>query len=165
MFYLIEISYGKGFFDALGHTIKKDIEDLGIKNVKEVQTSQLYHIETTCKKTALELLCKELLSDKITQRYKISTEYRVRSTGSSKKTNDGRRNAGDVIIQVWYKKGVTDAVGDTVKKGASDLGIKGIKTCNTGFEYKINGKLNTQQIEKICSGLLANKVIQEYVIK
>ncbi|MFH1824814.1 MAG: phosphoribosylformylglycinamidine synthase subunit PurS [Candidatus Firestonebacteria bacterium] len=68
-------------------------------------------------------------------------------------------------IEVWYKTGVTDAVGDSVKKGISDLGITGVKEVKTGQVYIIKGKISKKEIEKICSGLLANSIVQYYKIK
>ena len=150
MQWLIEVSYKPEFFDALGNTVKKDIEDLGIFGIKKVRTSQLYHIEGKLKEKELELLCKELLTDRITQQYRIREHRNPQSS--------------IWIVQVWYKKGVTDAVADTVKKGAIDLGIQGINMVKTGYEYTIIGNISVEQVERICKGLLVNKVVQEYSI-
>jgi len=68
-------------------------------------------------------------------------------------------------VEVWYKPGVTDAVGDSVKKGVSDLGISGVTSVKTGQVYIIEGKLDKKQVDKICSGLLANGIVQFYKIK
>jgi len=68
-------------------------------------------------------------------------------------------------IEVWYKSGVTDAVGDSVMKGIKDLGISGASSVKTGQVYIIEGKLEKKRIEKICSGLLANGIVQFYKIK
>lgn len=154
MKWLIEVSYKQGFFDALGNTVQKDIKDLGISGLKKVRTAQLYHIEGEVTDKDARLLCEELLTDSITQQYEIS------SSRTPLKTNDERA----FIVQVWYKKGVTDAVADTVKKGAMDLGIQEINTVKTGYEYTITGNISREQIERICRGLLANKVVQEYKI-
>jgi len=198
MQWLIEVSYKPDFFDVLGNTTKKDIEDLGISGIRKVKTAQLYHIEGKITENELKLLCEELLTDKITQQYKIRASCIAHSDGHRSevspqmgrmhrastpyKTNDERRtlvpassfacaklrgtNDEQVfIVQVWYKKGVTDAVADTVKKGALDIGIKGIDSAKTGYEYTITGDISCENIEKICKGLLANKVVQEYVIQ
>ena len=68
-------------------------------------------------------------------------------------------------VEVWYKPGVTDAVGDSVKKGIRDLNIKGTESVKTGQVYIISGKLGTKDIEKICEGLLSNNVVQFYKVK
>ena len=68
-------------------------------------------------------------------------------------------------VEVWYKPGVTDAVGDSVKKGIGDLGITKIDEVKTGQVYIIKGKVNKKEIEKICKGLLANEIVQYYKMK
>jgi len=170
MEYLLEVNYKPKFFDALGNTVKKNIEDLGIFGIKKVKTAQLYHIKGELKEKELELLCKELLTDKITQQYTIRPL--LPSPPAScfpPPCRDFRKKAAwekgkGFVVQVWYKKGVTDAVADTVKKGATDLGVAGINTVKTGCEYTIIGNISREQIERICKGLLANKVVQDYKI-
>ena len=68
-------------------------------------------------------------------------------------------------VEVWYKPGVTDAVGDSVKKGVSDMGMSGVEEVKTGQVYILKGKLSKKDVERICSGLLANGVVQYYKIK
>ena len=65
-------------------------------------------------------------------------------------------------IEVSYKSGVTDAVGDSVRKGINDLGIKKILKVSTVQKYIIEGILTEKEIERICKDLLANSVIQTY---
>jgi phosphoribosylformylglycinamidine (FGAM) synthase PurS component len=167
MKWLIEVSYRANFIDALGNTIKKNIEDLDIAGVRNVKTSQVYEIEGKVTEKKLKLLCEELLTDKITQQYKINSSCAMRHASAPYTTHNTQLTTHNVffIVQVWYKKGVTDTVADTVKKGADDLGISGINTVKTGHEYTITGNISRKQIEKICKGLLSNKVVQEYIVK
>ena len=69
------------------------------------------------------------------------------------------------LVEVWYKPGVTDAVGQSVKKGIEDLGIKSVKSVSSGQVYLIEGNSTEIEIESICEKLLANSVIQNYKIK
>ncbi len=71
---------------------------------------------------------------------------------------------GDFIIEVYYKKGVTDAVGDSVKKGIEDLSIDGIRSAQTGHKYVISGGLKKEDVLKIAERLLANKVVQDFYL-
>ncbi len=68
-------------------------------------------------------------------------------------------------IEVWSKPGVTDAAGDSVKKGIQDLNVKGVESVKAGQVYIISGKITKKDAEKICSGLLSNNVVQTYKIK
>lgn len=68
-------------------------------------------------------------------------------------------------VEVSYKQGVTDAVGDSVKKGINDLGIKKVYKVSTVQKYIIDGDLTSKEVERICKDLLANPVIQTYKFK
>ena len=155
MDYKIEVGYLDGMKDALGDAVKKDIEDLGINQVEDVKTELLYRIEGDFDKKQVEVICKNLLSDPVIQWYKIINE-------------NGGANIADgngACVDVFFKLGVTDAVGDSVKLGIRDLGIEGAGSVNTGFRYRIAGKVSGEDVEKICRSLLANNVIQDYTIK
>lgn len=154
--YIIEISNKEDVFGASGITVKHDIFDLGIRDIDSIEVSQLYKISACSQLNEIELLCKELLTDPITQKYVINE-------------NNMRRNlsGGEYIIEVWFKSGVTDAVGESVLKASKDMGLKNIKEVKTGLKYIIKGskELTAEKTEIICSRLLANSVIQTYTIK
>lgn len=65
---------------------------------------------------------------------------------------------------VFYKKGVTDAVADTVSFAAKDAGITADIKVSTGKRYYIKGKITKDDIELICERLLANRLVQDYYI-
>jgi len=146
----IEVGYKSTATDAMGEGIKKDIEDLGIPGVDYVKAIQLYLIDGDLSESDVETICENLLTDRITQLY----AYRDSLVG--------RRDAGAWVVEVTYKPGVTDPVGDSTVKGIRDLGISGISSAKTGQKYIIKGPLSENDIEVICKRLLANDVIQDY---
>ena len=73
MSYRIEIQDKKGVFDAVGEGIKKDIQDLGIKSVRGVRFIQVYNIEGNLSEDQIKKICEELLVDKISQDYNLTT--------------------------------------------------------------------------------------------
>jgi len=146
----IEVGYKPNATDSYGEGIKKDIEDLGISGVKDVKTMQIYMLFGDIDESDVEYISKNLLTDSITQYY----EYK----GSEHHKND----IGAWMIDVTYKPGVTDAVGDSTVKGIKDLGISGIKSAKTGKRFIIKGELTEDDIATICRRLLANEVIQNY---
>lgn len=149
----IETSYKPTATDAMGEGIKKDIEDLGIPGVDYVKTIQLYIIEGDISESNVKAVCENLLTDRVTQDY----DYR----GFLVRQDD----IGAWEVEVRYKHGVTDAVGDSTVKGIRDLGIKGINSAKTGRKYIIKGSLSENDIAMICKRLLANDVIQNYTYK
>lgn len=147
----IEVGYKPEVFDAVGHLTKQDIADLGITGVEEVQTGQIYWIEGELSEGDIRRICEELLADPVTQ------EYEFYPADSPPKLLPGAW-----IVEVRYKPGVTDAVGDSVVKGARDMGINSIHRAQTGRKYVIRGKLSRDEVETICRRLLYNDVIEVY---
>ena len=148
MKWIIEVGFKPNATDAMGEGIKKDIGDLGISGVEYVKTMQLYVIEGDIPESDVENICKNLLTDRVTQYY----EYK----NSDRHKND----TGAWMVEVAYKHGVTDAVGDSTVKGINDLGINGVTSAKTGKRYIIKGNLSEDDITVICRRLLANDVIQ-----
>ncbi|MBP7055582.1 MAG: phosphoribosylformylglycinamidine synthase subunit PurL [Candidatus Omnitrophica bacterium] len=152
MTYRIEVREKKGFYDALGESVKKDISDLGYKGkVKEVKTVQVYLIEGGLEEPDVKLLCKNLFTDPITQDYKIGDEANPEDKGYK-------------IVEVAYNPGVMDPVEESAKKAVKDLGIKDIRTVKTARKYLIKGSLSYKDIRAIADKILYNKVIQHLVI-
>jgi len=149
----IEIGYKQNATDSMGEGIKKDIEDLNISGVESVKTMQLYILEGELTEEDLENICLNLLTDSVTQYY----EY--------KGTDHHKDDLGAWMIEVSYKHGVTDAVGDSTIKGIKDLGINKPVSAKTGKRIIIKGVLSENEIELICRRLLANEIIQNYSIK
>ena len=146
----IEVGYKQNATDSAGEGIKKDIEDLGISGVEYAKTMQLYILSGDITESDVENISKNLLIDSVTQYY----EYK----GSEHHKDD----MGAWMIDVTYKHGVTDAVGDTTVKGINDLGISGVASAKTGKRFIIKGNLSEDDIATISKRLLANDVIQNY---
>jgi phosphoribosylformylglycinamidine synthase PurS subunit len=146
----IEVGYKPTATDAMGEGIKKDIEDLGISGVDHVKTMHVYVIHGDISESDVEMICENLLTDRITQDY----EY--------KGSLAGQDDAGAWVVEVTHKPGVTDPVGDSTVKGIKDLGISGVNSAKTGRKYIIKGSLTESEVEVICRRLLANSVIQDY---
>ncbi|RKU26598.1 hypothetical protein C6497_13600 [Candidatus Poribacteria bacterium] len=143
----VEVSYKPDVPDAVGMGILQDIVDLGINGVESVRTAAIYWIEGMLDEIAIHRIGNELLADPITQQYLID---QIQTTEK------------EWTIEVQYKPGVTDAVGDSTVKGINDLGISEVSRVRTGKKYCLTGKLNTDNIENISKRLLMNDVIQSY---
>ena len=146
----IEVGYKPAATDAMGEGIKKDIEDLGISGVDGVKTMDMYMIDGDLSTSDVEAICENLLTDRVTQVYAYK--------GSLVAQDD----AGAWAVEVTYKHGVTDPVGDSTVKGIKDLGIDDVNSAKTGKKYTIKGTLSEDDIDAICKRLLANDVIQNY---
>lgn len=150
----VEVSYKPDVFDAIGEGINQDIADLGIEGVERVRSLHLYWIEGELTECEINEICRSLLADTITQKYCF---YNV-----IQHSDESELGEDDWVVEVTYKPGVTDAVGDSVVKGIRDMGIDGVKSAKTGQKFVITGSINREQLERISKQLLANEVIQNF---
>ena len=143
----VEVYYKPEVPDTVGQGILEDIADLGISDVDSVRTATIYWIEGSLDTQSIDRIGSELLADPITQTYTFATQ------------NDATKGW---TLEVQFKPGVTDAVGDSTVKGINDLGITGVTTVRTGHKYWLTGALNADVIETIAQRLLMNDVIQTF---
>ena len=146
----IEIWYRKGIFDPSSRGLCSDILDLNIKGVTGAEIGAVFLIKGTVSPAALKKVAQELLVDPVTQDF-----------------YSGKRNLpkGAVSVEVWFKEGVTDTVGETARKGIADLGITGEFSVSTARRYLLYGKnISKKKTGAIANRLLANEVIQTYKI-
>jgi len=143
----VEVYYKPEVPDTVGQGILEDIADLGISGVDSVRTATLYWIEGTLDGQAVDRISSELLADPITQAYTFTTQNEV-SQGWT--------------LEVQFKPGVTDTVGDSAVKGIKDLGITGVNVVRTGHKYWLTGTLNAELLDTIAHRLLMNDVIQTF---
>ena len=143
----VEVSYKPEVPDTVGQGILEDIADLGISDVNSVRTATVYWIEGSLDTRSIDQIGSELLADPITQTYTFATQDNA---------------AKSWTLEVQFKPGVTDAVGDSTVKGINDLGITGVTAVRTGHKYWLTGALNAEVVETIAQRLLMNDVIQTF---
>ena len=143
----VEVYYKPEVPDTIGQGILEDITDLGISSVDSARTATVYWIEGTLDAKAIDRIGTELLADPITQVYTFKPHSNA---------------AIDWTLEVQFKPGVTDAVGDSTVKGIKDLGITGVTGVRTGHKYWLTGTLDAESLETIARRLLMNDVIQTF---
>ena len=153
MEYKIVVWTNSGIVDALGETTKRDIIDLGIKGIKSVQSGHLYLIKGNISLSQTRKIAAQLFSDPVIQNYEIESSKEKR-----------KKEKGVWKVEVCFKEGVTDNVGETGKKGIKDLGIEEIEEVRTGRQYLLYGKISSKEVQNICQRLLANDLIQTYKV-
>jgi phosphoribosylformylglycinamidine synthase len=146
----IEVWYRTGVFDPGSKGLCGDILDLGIKGIAAVETGSIFLIKGKISPANLKKVARELLADPVTQEFYA-----------------GKRSLpkGAASVEVWFKDGVTDTVGETARKGIADLGITGEFAVSTARRYLLYGKnISEKKAAAIAGRLLANEVIQTYKI-
>ncbi len=154
MVWIVEVGYKKDITDPVGFLTKKEIQDLGIKGVKEVRSINTYTITGEVGEEEVKKICEELLSDNQIQ------NYGYRGINVSKGLKHDVPNAW--LIEIGLRPGVMDAVGLSTLNAIEILGIDSVKKVKTGTKYLIIGDISEEDVQKICRRLLVNNLIQHY---
>jgi len=146
----IEIGFKNHIRDALGEKVRKRIRDnLGL-TVQSVNTISVYTIDADLSPAQLEMVASGPFSDPIIHEYAIDRPL---------------AQSFDWLIEVGFRPGVTDNVGKTAREAIElrlDLKLKEGEKAYTSIQYLIKGDLKEPEVEKICTGLLGNPLIQRF---
>ncbi len=145
----IEINLKNGLPDARGQGLVKDVADLGITSVSGARVIDVYWLNADLKDSEVEMLCRALLADLVTQEYRYSSGTPITTS--------------KYAIEVAYNPGVTDPVEDSTMKAIRDLGLENIKAIKTGKLYLFEGSPTPVELNEISQRLLVNPIIQHAV--
>ena len=152
MAHRIEVGLLPGFKDAAGDTIHQRItDDLGI-STKSVRTISVFTLDMDLSGDELITIAENLLVDPIIHHYTVDTPL---------------ASGFDYLVEVGFLPGVTDNVGRTATEGVDLIfpnRIKGDERVHSSIQYLISGELTPEEVERIATGLLANTLIQRFVI-
>ncbi|UCH43830.1 MAG: phosphoribosylformylglycinamidine synthase subunit PurL [Dehalococcoidales bacterium] len=149
----IEVRLKSHLPDARGLGLVKDIRDLGITTVSMVRVIDIYWLDSELADDDLDLVCRRLLADPVTQEYNHQSAF----------SSEVELSAGNHSVEVAFNAGVSDPVEDTIMKAIRDLGISSVREVRTAKRYLLEGQLDEDQLEVICSRLLVNPIIQHVV--
>ncbi len=161
----VEVSIKSHLTDARGLGLVKDIQDLGITGVSKARVVDIYWLDANLTSGELDLICSRILADPVTQDYSSFT-FDVKGKAAGRNASmmaAGKQDNQYHIIEVAPNAGVADPVWDTIMKAVRDLGIAGVRAVKTASKYLLEGRLDKEQIDIICSRLLVNPIIQHVV--
>jgi phosphoribosylformylglycinamidine synthase len=134
-----------------GNTKNAIIQDLGIKDIEKVEIINVYTLEgggLTAEQ--LQFLGKEVFSDPIVEVFKIDSPLSGTFNGS--------------IIEIGFKPGVTDNVGNTAVQAIEDAIKKKLTAVYSAKQYLLYG-ISPERAEIIARDLLANGLIERWQIQ
>ncbi len=144
--WIVKVSYKPGFNDPLGRMVHSDIIDLGVKDVSDVRALPTYTLSGRLQEHDLQRICTELLADPVTQSFTYSS-------------GGVFEHDADWVVEVYLKRGVTDAVGETTLKAVKLLGVTDVESATTGTTYLLRGQLDADSLTLISTKCLANPII------
>jgi len=147
----IEVRDRKGIYDSVAESLKKDIRDLGIKTVRDVEYIQVYTLGGSLNADKMRKVAEEILTDKVSQEYNSSGGF------------NPKKGSRAHVVEIAYNPGVMDPVEESTMKAIRDLGIKGVTSVSTSKKYIFSGKLAKKQAGTITEKLLYNRMIQHVV--
>ena len=150
----VEVRSKPEYTDAEGIRIRHDVADLGMSEEVGVRVSALYWVSDALDRDEVVRLADRLLTDAVLQDYSVQEAGIHPDPGSSR-----------WIVDVRLRAGVTDAVGESVAKGARDLGITGLGGASTGRRIYLSGDIDHEAARRIAERLLVNDVIQTYELR
>jgi len=138
-------------FDAAGvHTRDAIRHDLGLP-VRDVRIVRVTNICGPLSAENAERVRRDLLADPVSERSAINAPVPGKA---------------DWIVEVGFRPGVTDNTARTVADGLEDtLGHDARELeVSTATQYRISGRLTRKDIDHIARGLLANELIERWVV-
>jgi phosphoribosylformylglycinamidine (FGAM) synthase PurS component len=154
--YLIEVAHKAGVKDPLAAAVLDDLKHAGIRAPYKVSTSKLYRLIGQLSPEERRRVGADLLSDPVVEE--------AHEGGWTPKEIPGKKrvpHAKGVVVDVWYKQGVTDAVGESVLKGLRDMNLEEISDVRTGMRYRFTGLKDPKVAEKLALAVLMNPLIHE----
>jgi len=139
--------------DARSQGFLKDALALGFNDLQRIECQDLYFIEGQLSQNDLQQLALNLLTDPVTQ---TATWDELPASSVSPEPDT-------VMIEVALRPGVTDPVAHEIVRAAHELGFDGVHRAATGLRFVIAG-LQNEQVEKLAKQLLANAVIQHWLL-
>jgi phosphoribosylformylglycinamidine synthase len=145
--------------DQVAERLAAEAADLGIADNLQVHAARGYLLEGELTKQQVAQVAEELLVDGVVERtvLGLTGDEQLASTGLATNGHGPGR-----LIHVLPKPGVTDPVAESTRQVLvdRDLPVAAVRTLR---KYWF-GQLNDEQVERLCSKLLANDSIEQVVV-
>jgi phosphoribosylformylglycinamidine synthase len=153
MLWEVEIGVRDGEADREGNRVLLEARSLGFKECSQIRSARSFLIEGNLDESRFDATVIPLLADPVVE---TTTLRRLPAT------NSASQSSGEQLLNVLFKPGVTDNVGQTARQAVCDLGldVAAIAACR---KYYVSGMLSPDQLVKLSSKVLANDAIEQVV--
>ncbi len=149
----IEVGMKPGMADPAGLAVRAQIaEDLGM-TVHDVRVLDVYTIDAELSSSELERVRTELFTDPVIQESALDRSLDL---------------SYDYAVEVGFRPGVTDNVGKSSAEGIADTIGRALKPGEAVYKstlYAFKGVSSARECDRIARDLLANELIQRWVVK
>lgn len=152
---LIEVRYKEGVRDPAGDGLLHDVKGLGATSISTIRSAQLYKITGDLSAKDGERAARDLLCDPVVQ------DFAAKAWSQPPKNSTPSKKAPAMVVDVWFKPGVTDVVGESVLKGLKDLNLTHVQDVHTGMRFTLLGAKRASEAERVAKVFLANPLIHE----
>ena len=159
MLWEVEIRPAPQEVDREGARVLAESRALAADSIREVRSARSFLIQTTTDRAAIERVAAGLLADTVVETYSLH-ELSARTRGASKTEPDGDSRP---LLNVLFKPGVTDNVGQTAAAALRDLGLR-VERVATCRKYYVNGDAAETDLARLSTKVLSNDAI-EHVIR
>ncbi|MFH0836105.1 MAG: phosphoribosylformylglycinamidine synthase subunit PurS, partial [Candidatus Micrarchaeota archaeon] len=143
----IEVGFKRGVTDAFANSIITRVQNELRLKLDNAKTTEAYTISDDLSKSELEkaagVFTDAIIQENAVDAPLVSTDF-------------------DWAIEIGFRPGVTDNAGNTAREALQDALKKKISAVYYSKRLYLNGALSQNEIELICSGLLANGLIQSW---
>ncbi|MBI4385959.1 MAG: phosphoribosylformylglycinamidine synthase subunit PurS [Elusimicrobia bacterium] len=150
----VEVLCKPNLLDARGAALRAQLPWLGVQGVTDVRVDQLYRLSGRLTQHQAVSIAQQLLADPITQ------EYRVNGHPS----NAVPSQTPCCRIEAWLKTGVTDRVGESVRRAILDMGLPIPEEVRCATVYRFFGRFVQAQAERVAAKMLGNPLIHRFEI-
>lgn len=153
----VEIAAKPDTFDARGHEVVAEASQLGIVGLTHVEVRDLFFLagdaldEDTVRRVVEKVLLDPVVA---TARWTVLAPH----TAGTPQPGAGR------VVEVAPLPGTTDSIAETLLGAMQDYGFGAVTQAATGTQYRIQGDLPQALLERLAAGVLANEVIESWVL-
>ena len=138
--------------DPRSAAYRADAHALGFAHLAAVECQDLYFVEGDLTDDDLQRLATALLADPVTQQARW-TQLPTHEPAP----------AGQQVVEVALRPGVTDPVAHEIVRAAVELGVPGVHRAATGLRFLLAG-IDATDAARLATRLLANAVIHHWTL-
>ncbi len=146
----IEVRPADGQVDREGQKLLNEAKSLGCETISSVAKRTVFLLEGDFDESAATSIAGDLLVDPVTESATLSKLPATTVTADWK------------VVTVMFRPGMTDNVGETVKKELLDRGWK-IQAVATAHRYLINPNVSEAELTRFTQKVLANEKIERVI--